>query len=147
MPLSEKTLAEMRAGAEAVARFAGANGLTPEYMEAMVRTQQRAAWLKDLEKLGHLRIERVARLRTNDKALEARTVVYVGDNTFEDPSAEMTGAWPSEVVCAQIALALTAGQGVKKPDIVSYYDDRTSQFMKRTKWPDGTYTIEVDDHA
>lgn len=116
MPLSEKTLDEMRAGALEVAKNAGAGFVDPAYMEAMIRTQQRAQFLKSLEQEGKIRIERVLRPHTSD--IEKRhgyngqkTLVWVGQHSFEDPSGELTGAWPSEVLVANVALALAAGEG------------------------------------
>lgn len=119
MPLSERTIAEMRAGAATVAAHASATGIDDEYMAAMIRTQERAKWLKTLACAGTIRIEQMSRPHTNTKVtsdgirIKTRTVVWVGDNMFEDESAELTGAFPSECLIAQVALALAAGEDVK----------------------------------
>lgn len=117
MALSDRTIEEMRAGALAVAKHAGANGLDEAYMEAMLRTQVRAAWLKTLAREGRIMIETVSENRHkvghNGTQLVAYNVVHVGDNKFRDEVAELTGAWPSEVLTAQIVLALGAGEAEK----------------------------------
>lgn len=109
--LSARTIAEMKAGAETLAAHAGKNGIDPEYMEAMIRTQQRASWLKALEKDGKIKIERLIRQHSNsDRHIPPTTVVHIGTETFDDVNAELTGSWPSEVLVARIAMALAAGQ-------------------------------------
>lgn len=109
MALSQKTIDEMRAGAMAVAKAAGADGIDAEYMEAIVRTGVRAAWLGELSRAGKIKLDRELRRSTNNQLLPTKTVVWVGDERFEDPVAEVTGAWPSEVLCARVTLALGAG--------------------------------------
>lgn len=111
--LSDRTIAEMKAGAEQLAKHAGRSGVDETYMEAMIRTQQRAAWLKRLEQEGEIRIERIIRPCTSMKVIDGKldyhvTVVHVGDETFDDPNGELVGAWPSEVLVARVALALGA---------------------------------------
>lgn len=107
--LSEKTIAEMRTGAAQLARHANKSGVDETYMDAMIRTQQRAAWLKRLEQEGKVKIERVLRRHTCVKDLDYNvTVVRVGDETFDDPNGELVGAWPSEVLVARVAMALGA---------------------------------------
>jgi hypothetical protein len=107
--LSEKTLAEMKAGAEQVAIHANKTGVDPEYMEAMIRTQQRAAWLKKREAEGKIEIVRTCRPNPGiDKHVAPVTIVKVGDELFDDPNGELVGAWPSEVLVARVALALGA---------------------------------------
>lgn len=110
--LSARTIAEMKAGAETLAAHAGKNGIDPEYMEAMIRTQQRASWLKALEKDGKIRIERMISPQhlNTDRHIPATTVVHIGTETFDDVNAELTGSWPSEVLVARIAMALSSGQ-------------------------------------
>ena len=117
--LSQKTLDEMRAGAEQLARHANKNGVDEDYMAAMIRTQQRAAWLKTLEQEGKITIFRSIRKHTSIKVVDGKldmqvTIVKVGDEEFDDPNGELVGAWPSEVLVARVALALTAGQGKDK---------------------------------
>lgn len=116
MALSQKTIEEMRAGAATVAAHASTNGIDPAYMEAMIRTQQRAAWLKDQQKAGFCAVVNINRHNTNDKTHATYTVVKVGDEVFDDVNAELTGGWPSEVLLARVALAISAGQGAKKSD-------------------------------
>ena len=116
MPLSERTIEEMKAGAAALAAHAGQHGISPAYMEAMIRTQERAKWLVSLEKEGRIKIVKQARYRTNVKEDATRTEVFVGDNKFTDESAELTGAFPSEVLVAQVAMALAAGEDIKKEE-------------------------------
>lgn len=112
MALSQKTIDEMKAGAMALANHASKHGIDEEYMQAMIRTQQRAAWLKRLDSEGKIKLERIIRANTsarvNGKFDVPVTVVHVGDETFDDPSGEMVGAWPSEILVARVALALTA---------------------------------------
>lgn len=115
--LSDKTLEEMRAGAASVAAAAGASGIDPDYFAALTRTQIRAKWLKDLEKEGKLRIDRKIRIHTSDKmSATASITVWIGEEPFSDPVGEITGVWPSEVLTAQIALALQAGVGEQQVD-------------------------------
>lgn len=111
--LSQKTIDEMRAGAEQLARHANKNGVDEAYMEAMIRTQQRAAWLKALERDGKIVIERSIRRFTSIKVEDGKldypvTLVKVGTEIFDDPNGELVGSWPSEVLVARVALALGA---------------------------------------
>lgn len=147
MPLSERTIAEMRAGAATVAAHAGAHGIDEAYMEAMIRTQQRAKWLKVLQSEGRVRVEQQSRPHTSSKVNEqgirisTRTVVWVGDNEFTDESAELTGAFPSEVLVAQVAMALAAGEGEKpKTKVTTYYDATRDMHIERS-W-DGSQWVE-----
>ena len=118
--LSEKTIEEMKAGAEALAKYAGLAAVDPDYMAAMIRTQERAKLLKIWENDGHIQIERQARVHTNIKKdtagqeLSTTTVVHVGQHVFTDEVAELTGAFPSETLVALIALTIDAGEGFKK---------------------------------
>ena len=118
MPLSDKTLAEMEAGALALANQRGESTLPAGYMEAMVRTQERHRLLKNWEKEGKIIIERVIRPhRVNPEAIQMITpynLVHVGDVTFDDVDAESRGAYPSEVLIANIALCLGAGAKTKE---------------------------------
>lgn len=111
--LSEKTIAEMRAGAASVAAHSNIHGVDEDYMAAMIRTQERAAWLKSLERAGKVKIERILRKHTSIKVVDGMldyhvTIVRVGDEAFDDPNGELVGAWPSEVLVARVALALGA---------------------------------------
>lgn len=116
MPLSQQTIDEMKAGMRQVAEHAGKDGVDPEYMAALIRTGIRANWLKTLERENKITITRVPRRDTGNKDCgrgEDVYVVHVGDNQFEDINGQMTGQWPSEVLVAQVALALAAGEGDK----------------------------------
>lgn len=117
MPLTDKTIAEMKAGAEALAAQRGET-LPPGYMEAMVRTQERHRLLKVWEKEGKIIIERVSRpykaAPDNIAMLTSYNLIHCGDQTFDDVEAEGRGAYPSEVLIANLALAI--GAGVHKGD-------------------------------
>lgn len=113
MPLSEQTIAEMKAGMGAVAKAEGRE-IDSNYMDAMIRTGIRAKWLKDREKAGQIRIEKVLRRYTSGAKMPGdgfEFVVHVGLEQFTDPNACLLGYWPSEVLLAQVALALGAGVG------------------------------------
>lgn len=113
MGLSAQTIAEMKSGMTAVAKADGRE-VDPEYMDAMIRTGIRAKWLMDLQKAGKIKIEKVPRRNTSAVKTLGDTLVYVvhiGKETFEDVNACVTGAWPSEILTAQVALALGAGVG------------------------------------
>jgi hypothetical protein len=121
MPLSDKTLAEMEAGALALANQHGENALPPGYMEAMtgymeamIRRQERHRLLKAWEKEGKITVERVMRpTRVNPEAIQMMTsynLIHCGDVIFDDVDAESRGAYPSEVLIANIALAISSGQ-------------------------------------
>lgn len=115
--LSEKTIAEMKAGARCLAEQLTAGHVDPDYMAAMIRTQERAKCLRELERDGKIIIEQVTRRHTNVNKVQGGDgvltyhVIRVGKLEFRDEIGEMTGAWPSEVLVAQIVLALQAGQG------------------------------------
>lgn len=116
MSLSQKTIDEMKAGMRQVASHAGRNGVDPEYMDAMIRTGIRAKWLHTLEKEGRVKIEKRLRGNTGGEKTHGDActyVVHVGANQFEDINAQITGCWPSEVLVAQVALALGAGEHLK----------------------------------
>lgn len=113
MPLSEQTIAEMKAGMGAVAK-AGGQEVDNAYMDAMIRTGIRAKWLRDQEKAGKIKIEKVMRRNTGGQRTPGdgfEFMVRVGTEQFWDPNACLLGYWPSEVLLAQVALALGAGVG------------------------------------
>lgn len=113
MPLSEQTIAEMKAGMGAVAKAEGRQ-IDSDYMDAMIRTGIRAKWLADQQKSGKIRIEKVVRRNTGGAKTPGDAfefVVHVGLEQFTDPNACLLGYWPSEVLLAQVALALGAGVG------------------------------------
>lgn len=107
MPISEKTLAEMEAGALALAKSRGETELSPGYLEAIVRTQMRYNCMRAWEKEGKITIEPV--ILDNTRRAAAYKLIHCGDVTFDDRDAESRGAYPSEVLIANIALALSSG--------------------------------------
>lgn len=116
MPLSQRTIDEMKAGmAQAAAHGGGA--VTAEYMDAMIRTGMRAKWLRDREKEGKLKIVKVQRGNTSAKKEGDNWVyeVHMGKGptlqVFLDDNACLMGAWPTEILMANVALALGAGIG------------------------------------
>jgi hypothetical protein len=108
--LSDRTRAEMEAGARAVAeRYADA--LTPEFLAAMkdkVREMgDRAAVLRTWERAGLVRIE-----ETHYNNAKVRRLHWVKDKSFEEtPETLMFGGYPSELLIANLALAITATGG------------------------------------
>lgn len=116
MALSQKTIDEMKAGMSQVAANDGGI-ISAEYMSAMIRTGVRAKWLRDREKEGKLRIVKVQRSQTNFKREGDNWVyeVHMGkDHTlqvFLDDNACLMGSWPTEILMANVALALGAGIG------------------------------------
>lgn len=119
MPFTEQTKQEMIAGARAVA---AANGLhvtiTPDYMEAVFNTQKRMAAIRAWEKEGVIAIEKRQTVATQQPGWPYQrfvtwTVVHVGPHEFEDRDAEMKGIFPSELLLAQVALCLAAGEAEK----------------------------------
>jgi succinyl-CoA synthetase beta subunit len=116
--LSEKTRLEMEAGAKALATQSG-SALPPGYMDAIVRTHERHAQLRRWETSGKIRVEHTKRYKSggvrykyNDDTLAEtwHTMIHVlterGGPTFTDIDAEQSGAFPSEVLIANIALYL-----------------------------------------
>lgn len=123
MPISDRTLAEMEAGAKAVGRARTAtNELPTEYMAQLVNTQRRAAQLRAWEKEGFINIE----IRSSYKYTTApdgreishpihRRVVHCGDSVFDDELiTEQLGGWPSEELTANVALAVMSGEHNRK---------------------------------
>lgn len=123
MPISDRTLAEMEAGAKAVGKARNAtNELPSEYMAHLVNTQRRAAQLRAWEKEGFITIE----IKSSYKILKYpsgqethqpihRRVVNCGDSVFEDPLlTEQAGGWPSEELTANVALAVMSGEHNRK---------------------------------
>lgn len=118
--ISDRTRAEMEAGALAVAKAAGKNSLPPGYMEALLKTQDRHKLFRQWEREGKIHVNRVAThspyIDPSDgmPPVQWRTVVRVLSRTrkeyatFTDEIAEAAGGFPSEVLIANIALALSA---------------------------------------
>lgn len=120
--MSERTRLEMAAGAQALAAKNDAV-LPPDYMEAIIRTHQRNAQLRQWERNGKVRIEDSKRFRSgsvryqrsDDDPLRKEpwermyhVLPEKGGPTFTDLPAERDGTSPSEVLIANIALALQA---------------------------------------
>jgi hypothetical protein len=118
MPLSDKTLAEMQAGALTLAIHRGEIALDPGYMEAMIRTQERAKLMKIWEAEGTIRIEHVINPVKPVPGIRPPSykVIHCGICTFQDIDAEMSGGYPSEILVANIALAISSGEHKKKPE-------------------------------
>jgi len=119
MPLSDRTLAEMQAGAKQVLRNQGSDEelFTPEYWQTVRNTQERMRALRVWERKGLIHIETIFEpdpLNTN-KVKARHKIIHVGENKFEDYDAETAGSWPSEVMITEIALALAAGEHIKNP--------------------------------
>jgi hypothetical protein len=113
MVLSEKTQAEMEAGALALAKKQGQDTLPSGYMDALLRTQSRAALLHLWERKGLLQVETVisyAYEPVTNAPHKIVTMLYHVKNgpTFDDAQAALAGAAPSELLIANIALALQA---------------------------------------
>jgi hypothetical protein len=115
--LTAKTLAEMQAGANALAAKASREALPPEYLEGMRAIHSRNLTLRNWEAAGKLRIETTKRwsVKYEDRAARNWHTLYhvvlsSGQTgpTFNDIPAERAGASPSELLIANIALALQA---------------------------------------
>lgn len=113
--LSEKTRLEMEAGAKALAVNNGIDeALAPEYMAAIIRTQQRMRQLQIWENDRKVEIEYTSHMNVGRDGMQHRAYVHVLDangrrwTAFDDALAERCGGWPSEVLMANIALALQA---------------------------------------
>lgn len=124
MDVSEKTRLEMEAGARQLAVTNGTD-LPPGYMEAIVRTHERNAQLRRWETSGKIVVEHTKRYKSGNvsyKKDNARygvdagapetwhTIIHVlpakDGPSFSDIEAEKVGAYPSEVLLANIALYL-----------------------------------------
>lgn len=113
MALPDKTLLEMHAGAMAIANGLG-HSLDDKFLESIARTYERMEALNRWQKEGKLRIERHAPRGAGADYPRAepqpeRRLYYVGDEVFEDDDLSlMSGAHPSELLVARIALAIGA---------------------------------------
>lgn len=123
MPISDRTLAEMEAGARAVGKARNAtNELPTEYMAQLVNTQRRAAQLRAWDKEGFITIEIATSTKylTGPSGLQTtqlihRRVVHCGDSKFSDEIiTEQLGGWPSEELTANVALAVMSGEHNRK---------------------------------
>ena len=112
--LSGRTLQEIEAGARALAARRSDPALPFGYMEAIMRTAIRHGALRRWEQDGALQIETVTK-PTNDTTgkkpmLESYRLYHVKDGpTFDDRFAEQNGTSPSELLIANIALAMGCG--------------------------------------
>lgn len=114
MALSRRTLEEMEVGARQVAKNEGREDITPDYMEKVLNTYARYAQLLQWNRDGVIEIRRVRRATGHISETKIETEIIVGDNIFKDNNANVDGTWPTELMFAQIALAVAAGQGRKK---------------------------------
>lgn len=112
--LSDKTRAELEAGARQLASNQLGTQLPRGYMDAVMRTGERHAQLQQWERDGKLTIESTKRYTSQPKEPDGRAgwhMIYNvtdGGPSFTDIQAEQQGASPSEVLIANIALALMA---------------------------------------
>lgn len=103
--LSKKTLLEMNAGIEQLRK----NGvdLKPNHLKKMVRSRERRqlldAWI------GSRKVSKVPIEELHGHVIGIR----VGDQIFYDDEAALAGSYPSEVLIANLALALGAGVGME----------------------------------
>jgi len=112
MPITERTRLEMEAGAKAVAAQHG-KMLPADYMEAVLRTADRHAQLKAWEAEGRIRVEKMAARDPNTGYTMMRWIeIKIGSKLcFDTRETEHDmGSFPSELLIAQIALALEANQ-------------------------------------
>jgi hypothetical protein len=119
MDLAEKTRLEMEAGAKQLAVVNG-KPLSPEYMQAVIRTQERDAQLRRWIVTKKVKVEEPTRYQAGtvrykrdpgvNEPLEVKIHVMPekGGPTFTDNEALHTGGYPSEILIANIALALQA---------------------------------------
>lgn len=111
MPLRDKTLAEMQAGARVLEeKFQGAK-LEADYMLAVERTGHRSKALAEWERQGYVTIEIQTRTNPDRVPLLTHTkVVHVrgGPSFTEDPEILAAGGFPSELLIARLALAIQA---------------------------------------
>lgn len=115
MPLSEKTLAEMRAGAVALANHHGvrvdARTLDVEEIMKNAKTvRERAEALERWQSQGLLEVEKVNGPDCEGGKLVHKIIHRVknGPAFEETPIALMFGGYPSERLTADIALAIMA---------------------------------------
>lgn len=111
--LSAKTIAEMKAGAEQAASHRQQT-LKPGELERLMNIYERQRTLVEWERRGWITIRKNTKLqRMDNDDVKIRWTSYIVegmDVEFEDRGAEELGASPSELLIAQVALAL-ASQG------------------------------------
>jgi hypothetical protein len=112
MPLSEKTLAEMQAGASALAQHQGRQFHGPidaqVLMEGLKSVQERMAAIKKWEREGVITIEHRSDPNYEQHGLKHTVIHHVtnGPSLAETPEALLCGGYPSELLTAQIAMAI-----------------------------------------
>lgn len=113
MAINARTLAEMEAGARALAQAQGRDADVSDLLYRVRTVAERHEALKRWERKGLIRIERTSETNLKSNQLEHRTLHHVKDGpTFEDsPEALTYGGYPSELLVAQIALAIAAVGG------------------------------------
>lgn len=114
MAMSQRTAEEMTAGARLLAAKEG-RVLPADYMARLVETHTRAMALRRWEQLGLLRIER-KRDDYSDTPRSREAVMILhhvkeGPTFLEEPGVAETGGYPSELLTANIALAIAAMGG------------------------------------
>lgn len=117
MGMSEKTRLEMEAGARQLAVVRGED-LSPEYMAAALRTQERDAQLRRWITGNKVKVLDPARYIAGtvrykrdlmpDTPTHVVLKVLPDGPEFTDKEAEKNGGYPSELLIANLALALQA---------------------------------------
>jgi hypothetical protein len=111
MSIPEKTRREMEAGAQARARHANLGEIPKADIERWVGMADRVNALSQWQRLGYLWVEEFNSWDHASNRLVRHTTWHVAHGPeFEDRDAERAGISPSEMLVAQIALALV-GQG------------------------------------
>lgn len=117
MAITEKTRLEMEAGVRANMTHAGKkprpHNVAMRLENAMLR-QERLAQIQAWQREGRIAVSAVMELAVASGLTPVqRIAVKVGDLQFTDPVAKTYGEWPSELLLANVALALEAGQDRK----------------------------------
>lgn len=117
MDVSEKTRLEMEAGAKQLAIVNGKD-LSPDYLAAVIRTQERDAQLRRWIVSGKIKIEEPTRYQQgtvrykrepgdrDPNEVTIHVLPKAGGPKFTDTEAVKSGGYPSEVLIANIALYL-----------------------------------------
>lgn len=117
MALSNRTLEEMTAGAAALAQHQGRqfHGKidAEKLLEGLKSVQERAAAIKRWEREGLLTIETQSSFDHQQHGLKHSVLHHVknGPTLAETPEALLCGGYPSELLTAQIALAIASCGG------------------------------------
>lgn len=115
MPMSSRTLAEMEAGARALAIAQGRDpGDVGDLVDKIRGIAERHDTIRQWEKNGLITIERAV---AHGAAARVLHHVKNGPTIEETPEALLYGAYPSELLVAQLALAIQAHcAGYSVPD-------------------------------